>query len=75
MSLFRGDGRIKESYNRYFLLILAVILGGQILIVTFAGELFNVSPLTFQDWVWIALITSPIIIVPDLVRACRYLWQ
>ena len=75
VSLFRGDGRIKESYNRYFLLILAVILGGQILIVTFAGELFNVSPLTFQDWVWIALITSPIIIVPDLVRACRYLWQ
>lgn len=75
VSLFRGDGRIKESYNRYFLLILAVILVGQILIVTFAGELFNVSPLTFQDWVWIALITSPIIIVPDLVRACRYLWQ
>ncbi|MBQ3248901.1 MAG: calcium-translocating P-type ATPase, PMCA-type [Alistipes sp.] len=75
VSLFRGDGRIKESYNRYFLLILAVILGGQILIVTFAGELFNVSPLTFQDWVWIALITSPIIIIPDLVRACRYLWQ
>ncbi|MBQ3172832.1 MAG: calcium-translocating P-type ATPase, PMCA-type [Alistipes sp.] len=75
VSLFRGDGRIKESYNRYFLLILAVILGGQILIVTFAGELFNVSPLTFQDWVWIALITSPIIVVPDLVHACRYLWQ
>lgn len=75
IDLFRGAKHVKESYNRYFLFILAVILGGQILIVTFAGELFNVAPLALKDWGWIVLITSPVIIIPDIVRTCRYLWQ
>lgn len=73
--LLRDAKSVKESYNRYFILILAVILGGQVLIVTFAGELFNVAPLTLSDWGWILLITSPVVIIPDVVRTLRYLWQ
>ncbi len=75
VGLLRDAKGVGESYNRYFLLILAVILGGQVLIVTFAGELFNVAPLTLSDWCWIMLITSPVVIIPDVVRTCRYLWQ
>lgn len=68
VDLFRNPQRVKESYNRYFLLILAVILGGQVAIVTFAGELFSVSPLSLGDWVWIMLLTSPVLVIPDIVR-------
>ena len=71
VDLFRAPERVRESYNRYFLLIAAVIVGGQIAIVTFAGELFNVEPLSISDWVWIALITSPVLLIPDVVRTMR----
>ena len=75
VDLFRAPRRVKESYNGYFILILAAILVGQVVIVTFAGELFNVSPLSVTDWGWILLITSPVVLFPDLVRSVRYLWQ
>ena len=70
IDLFRAPQRVKESYNKYFLLILAVIVGGQVAIVTFAGELFNVAPLSAADWGWIMLITSPVLLIPDVVRLC-----
>jgi Ca2+-transporting ATPase len=45
-----------------------VIIVGQVLIVTFAGEIFNVEPISFEDWLWLIAITSPVLIVPDVVR-------
>jgi Ca2+-transporting ATPase len=50
-----------------------VIVLGQILIVSFAGKMFNVSPLQAQDWLWIMLITSPVLFVADIVRTVRNL--
>ena len=38
------------------------------LIVTFAGEVFNVERISLNDWLWIMLITSPVLIIPDVVR-------
>jgi Ca2+-transporting ATPase len=45
-----------------------VILLGQIAIVTFAGDIFHVSALSVTDWLWILLLTSPVLVFPDVVR-------
>lgn len=68
INLFTNPDQIKQSYSKGFLWILLIILVGQISIVTFAGGMFNVSPLTVQDWCIIFLITSPILIIPDIIR-------
>ena len=68
IDLFRNPKRVKESYNKYFLLIAMVIIVGQVLIVTFAGEIFNVEPISLDDWLWLIVITSPVLIIPDVVR-------
>lgn len=68
VDLFRQPSKVKESYSKGFFWISLVIVLGQILIVTFAGRMFNVSPLEPQDWLWILAITSPVLIVADIVR-------
>ncbi len=66
--IFLHPQRVKESYSAGFLWIALVILLGQIIIVTYGGAMFNVAPLTASDWGWILLITSPVLIIPDVVR-------
>ena len=68
VDLFRNPRKVKESYSSGFIWISLVIVVGQILIVSFAGRMFNVSPLQPIDWLWIMLITSPVLIVADVVR-------
>jgi Ca2+-transporting ATPase len=68
IDLFRNPQKVKESFSSGFLLIAAVIVLGQVLIVTFAGQLFSVEPLSLADWGWIMLITSPVLVVADVVR-------
>lgn len=68
IDLFRNPKKVKESFSAGFVWISLVIVLGQILIVTFAGPLFNVSPLSVDDWLLILLITSPILLVADAVR-------
>ena len=41
---------------------------GQLLIVTFGGEMFNVEPLKWQDWLICFLATSPVILIGELIR-------
>jgi Ca2+-transporting ATPase len=71
VDLFRAPHKVKESYNAMFLSILAVILVGQIVIVTFAGQFFSVAPLSVMDWVWIGLLTMPVLLLPDICRFVR----
>lgn len=59
---------LKESFSAGFFWISLVILIGQIIIVTFAGKMFNVEALTVSDWLWIVLVTSPVLIVADVFR-------
>jgi Ca2+-transporting ATPase len=73
--IFRNPQRVKESYNSMFLIILAVIFGGQVLIVTCAGQFFGVSPLSIADWVIITLITMPVLLIPDIIRTIRIVKQ
>lgn len=54
-----------------FLLIAVVIFVGQILIVEFGGQMFNVTPLHFHDWLIIVLLTSLVLVVGEIVRGIR----
>lgn len=65
---FRRPEEVRKSYSQGFIWIVLIILLGQILIVSFAGSMFNVAPLDAYDWVWILLITSPVLIIADVIR-------
>ncbi len=52
-----------------FLTILLVIFAGQIVIVTFGGDFFNVIPLSLHDWTMIVVITSPVLWIGEAYRA------
>jgi Ca2+-transporting ATPase len=69
--LFTNRRAVAASYSSYFLLISLVILLGQVLIVSFAGDLFSVAPLSVADWGWIMLLTSPVVIIPEFVRIIK----
>lgn len=49
-----------------FLFIVMAIFFGQILIVTFGGELFNVVPLRISDWIIIIAATSLVLWIREL---------
>ena len=68
IDLFRCPDKVKESYSSGFIWISLVIVLGQILIVTFAGRMFNVSPLQPADWLWIMAVTAPVLFVADVFR-------
>ena len=71
VDLFRDPKKVKDSFSAGFIWISLVIVLGQILIVTFAGPIFNVSRLTFNDWILMLAVTSPILIVADIFRTLR----
>ena len=56
------------SQNKSFLFVAAVILIGQILIVTFGGEMFNVEPLPLTDWAMIIGSSSLVLWIGELAR-------
>lgn len=72
LELFVHPQTVIETYSKGFLLIVVVILLGQVLIVNGVGELFSVSPLPLKDWLYILIGTSPILIVPDIIRSVRH---
>jgi Ca2+-transporting ATPase len=57
--------------NRLFLIIMAAIFIGTILIVQFGGDIFRTVPLTVEQWLTIILITSPVLIVGEVFRFYR----
>lgn len=61
----------KESHTFSFYLIAAVILLGQVMIVNLLGNFFDVAPLHAQDWWLLLLVTSPVLLLPDLLRLFR----
>jgi Ca2+-transporting ATPase len=53
---------------RGFLFVLAMVLAGQWLIVTFGGKMFRTVPLEWPCWGWIILGTSPVLWIGELYR-------
>ena len=54
-----------------FLLVLAMVLAGQWLIVTFGGKMFRTEPLPFNTWLYIILGTSPVLWIGELYRKIK----
>lgn len=54
--------------NRTFWAIAALIVVGQIVIVTFGGEMFNVQPLPLRDWIYVVAATSPVLWIGEIYR-------
>ena len=65
-SAFKG-----MSGSGSFVLVAFIILIGQYLIVTFGGEMFNVTPLSLHSWIVIVAITSPVLLVGELIRVFK----
>ena len=68
---FFGSLTAKTSYSVSFYLIAVVILAGQILIVNVLGDFFDVAPLAVEDWLTLIAVTSPVLLVPEVIRAFR----
>lgn len=69
---FKDRETFKANTSMTFVLIALVILVGQILITTFGGKMFEVErALTLQEWLWILLCTSPVLVVPDGLRRIK----
>lgn len=54
-----------------FGVIALIIVLGQVLIVSFGGEMFNVTPLCWQDWLWVIGGTSIVLWIGELFRCFR----
>ncbi|MBR4391821.1 MAG: calcium-translocating P-type ATPase, PMCA-type [Bacteroidales bacterium] len=65
-------GLFAKNIAKGFCLTLAIILVGQILIVTFGGAMFEVVPLPLGDWLRIILGTSVILWVGEAGRILRF---
>ncbi len=71
----RAFGTHKSAFHlkgcSEFLLIAGAIFFGQILIVEFGGEMFNVVPLRLTDWIIIVVATSPVLWIGELSHLFR----
>ena len=61
-------GLFTKNIAKGFVLTLAIIFVGQVLIVDFGGEMFGVVRLSLVDWLWIVLGTSAILWVGEIGR-------
>ena len=61
-------GLFTKGSAQGFILTLAIIFIGQILIVSFGGEMFEVTPLPIVDWLRIILGTSVILWAGEVGR-------
>ena len=62
-------GLLDKDVRRGFGVTLLIIALGQVFIVTFGGEMFNVVPLPLGDWVRIVVGTSVILWLGELERS------
>ncbi len=69
-SAFKG---ISWKNTKWFILIALIIFFGQVLIVEFGGEMFNVAKggLCWTDWLFIVGGTSLVLWIGEIVRAVR----
>jgi Ca2+-transporting ATPase len=57
--------------NPVFLAIVAIIVLGQVLIVTFGGDIFKVEPLALGDWLAITAGTASVLLFAEIARRVR----
>ena len=64
-------GFFSKAIPKGFMFTLLIIFVGQILIVTFGGEMFNVVPLQIGDWLRIVLSSSVILWAGEVERLAK----
>ena len=57
--------------SKSFLLVIALIVVGQYLIVTFGGKMFNVVPLSLNEWFTISAMTMPVLLFGEIARMTK----
>ena len=55
-----------------FLTIVTIIFFGQVLIVQYGGQMFNVTGLAWDVWLAIILATSPTLLIGEMIRLYKY---
>ncbi len=68
---FTDRARFRASFSTGFALVAVVILVGQYLIVNLLPDFFEVEALSLQDWLIILVSTSPVFIIPEIIRCVR----
>ena len=63
-----GGSALTLSGCKGFVFIALLVFFGQILIVTFGGRMFNVTPLCWRDWVFIIRATSFVLWIGEVCR-------
>lgn len=63
-----GDCALRIKGCRGFILIALLVFFGQLLIVSFGGRMFNVTPLSWRDWLMIIVATSFVLWIGELCR-------
>ncbi|MCQ2196230.1 MAG: calcium-translocating P-type ATPase, PMCA-type [Bacteroidaceae bacterium] len=72
-SMFSKKGRQRVSFSKGFFFVVAIILVGQYFIVQFGGEMFSTDPMSWHEWGLVLLLTSPVLIIPDVLRTIKIL--
>jgi Ca2+-transporting ATPase len=73
-------GSVHSAFRRLwacsgFLLVLAIVLIGQWLIVTFGGRIFRTVPLSLETWGILLAITSPVLWIGEIYRMIKRQWS
>lgn len=73
-------GSVHSAFRRLwacegFLLVLAMVLIGQWLIVTFGGRIFRTVPLSLETWGILLAITSPVLWIGEIYRMIKRQWS
>ena len=57
--------------SKSFLWVIVLIVVGQYLIVTFGGKMFNVVPLSLNEWLTISAMTMPVLLFGEVARMIK----
>lgn len=57
--------------SKSFLWVIVLIVVGQYLIVTFGGKMFNVVPLSLNEWLTISAMTMPVLLFSEVARMIK----
>lgn len=66
-----GRSAFRLAGCRGFILTMLLILVGQLLIVSYGGQMFGVVPLRFSDWIIIIVFTSVVLWIGELLRLVK----
>lgn len=66
--IIRDPKSWSRHYSTGFIAILLAIFIGQILITNVFGEMFGVEAISFDDWLLLILVSSPVLVIGELFR-------